>query len=101
MRAIQVLAIACSLLMTGGCETIINLTEGPHVYGGVRNAFHQGDMESSVIAMFDLPFSFVLDTALLPVTALCELLRWMTGWPPPSSRLYPPDDKGRYHSYPV
>lgn len=84
--------LTLSLAALTGCSTIGNFVEGPHVYGGVRSAYLWGDLTYDVAYTFDLPFSFVLDTGLLPVTALTELLRWSTGWPPASDRLYPDPD---------
>jgi uncharacterized protein YceK len=71
------------LIALTGCATIENLTEGPVVYGGLRDIFvKRRDMEGQTFALADAPFSAVLDTALLPVTTLFELIRWMSGWPP-------------------
>jgi len=80
-----ILTLSAGALLAG-CGTVHNLTKGPEVYGGVRydwHVFRNSDMESGAFAMWDLPFSLVLDTALLPVTAMFELIRWLTGWPPP------------------
>lgn len=75
------LAILCFCL--AGCATIENFCDGPVVYGGTRNIWcRPRDMEGQVFAMADSPFSFALDTALSPVTALFELIRWLSGWPP-------------------
>ena len=73
-----------ALSFLGGCGTIANLTEGPVVYGGVRGDWHRqesGTAGSSFFNLVDLPFSFVLDTALLPITASFELIRALSGWP--------------------
>ena len=74
---------------TLGCGTINNLADGPHVYGGVRSVGRYHEPMGDMLSYYDLPCSFVFDTALLPVTLLAELSRWITGWPPPSSRVYP------------
>lgn len=71
-----------------GCGTLNNLGEGPHVYGGVRGVGRYGEPSGNMISYCDLPFSFALDTGLLPVTLLAELSRAITGWPPYSHRLY-------------
>lgn len=53
------------------CGTIINLVQGDYaVYGGVRNDFSaiQDGGILGVLAVIDLPLSFVFDTLLLPVS---------------------------------
>lgn len=53
------------------CGTIINLAQGNYaVYGGVRNDFSaiQDGGILGVLAVIDLPLSFVFDTLLLPVS---------------------------------
>ncbi len=82
--------IAAALLGVplSGCGSINNLGEGPHVYGGVRSMGRYGDLSSNICSYYDLPFSVALDTGLLPVTLLAELLRELTGWPPTSRRIY-------------
>ena len=53
------------------CGTIINLGKGDYtVYGGVRNDFNviQEGGVLGVLAVLDLPLSFVFDTLILPVT---------------------------------
>ena len=53
------------------CGTIINLGKGDYtVYGGVRNDFNviQDGGVLGVLAVLDLPLSFVFDTLILPVT---------------------------------
>ena len=82
-----------AFLGLAGCSTIMNLGEGPHPYGGVRSAYLWGDLSYDIAFTFDLPFSFALDTGLLPLTALVEILRYATGWPPPSERLTPDPDR--------
>jgi uncharacterized protein YceK len=74
----------CLILLMMGCGSVYNLTQGPQVYGGTRYDWHMfsdSDLESGTFAFYDLPFSFILDTALLPITGIFELLRWITGWP--------------------
>ena len=71
------------LIALTGCATVENLTEGPVIYGGLRDIFVKPrDLEGQSFALMDAPFSAALDTALLPVTALFELIRWLSGWPP-------------------
>lgn len=53
------------------CGTIINLSKGNYaVYGGVQNDFSaiQNGGVIGILAVVDLPLSFVFDTLLLPVT---------------------------------
>lgn len=71
---------ALFLLALSGCGTLLNMTQGPVLYGGVR-ALHSFEDGPGWLG-FDVPFSFAFDTALLPVTALFELMRWLSGWPP-------------------
>lgn len=71
-----------------GCGTINNLGEGPHVYGGVRSLGLYGEPMGNMASYCDLPFSFALDTGILPITSLAELARWITGWPARSHRIY-------------
>jgi uncharacterized protein YceK len=66
-----------SMLCLSSCGTIMNLCHEPRVYGGVR-----GDLEPEKVDLFsvpflilDLPFSAVLDTALLPITIWFEIFR--------------------------
>lgn len=62
--------VGLSLNLTA-CGTIISLTEGNYaVYGGVMLDFStiQAGGLLSVLAVIDLPLSFVLDTLVLPVT---------------------------------
>ena len=78
---------ALLLLGLAGCGTIEDLTgqgplEGPapHVYGGVRVALAYNNMTGcarapALIHMPGLPFSAVLDTALLPITGIWALIR--------------------------
>jgi type II secretion system protein G len=76
-------------LPLGGCGTINNLGDGPHVYGGVRSVGHYGEPMGNMASYCDLPFSFALDTGILPITTLAELSRWILGWPARSYRIYP------------
>ena len=77
---------ALALLSLGGCGSFVNLATGPQVYGGVL-----ADVELTetrcvgslrYVGYTDLPFSAVVDTGLLPITAIFEGLRCATGWPP-------------------
>jgi len=78
--------LAIPLLTLSGCGSICNLATGPQFYGGVQEDVRvtqvtlMGNLR--IIGYTDLPFSAVLDTALLPVTGLFELLRALSGWPP-------------------
>lgn len=70
------LALAALVLNLGGCGTFIGTEErGFCPYRGVdedckqvsRN-FHDGGL----LFVFDLPFSFAVDTVMLPVTIPCK-----------------------------
>jgi uncharacterized protein YceK len=76
-----VIAFTCCCL--AGCGTVENLSAGPVVMGGTRNIFlKRRDLEGFSFALMDSPFSLALDTALLPVTGIFEIIRWLSGWPP-------------------
>jgi uncharacterized protein YceK len=84
-RRFFTLAGTMVLLASVGCGTTYNFAshpEGPTIYGGVVFDVELLDPRSSckglgvVFGPLDLPFSLVLDTATLPVTAVCELLGW-------------------------
>lgn len=63
--------LAILLVNLTACGTIINLGKGDYtVYGGVRNDFNviQDGGVLGVLAVLDLPLSFVFDTLILPVT---------------------------------
>lgn len=63
--------LAILLVNLTACGTIINLGKGDYtVYGGVRNDFNviQEGGVLGVLAVLDLPLSFVFDTLILPVT---------------------------------
>ena len=92
----KAVALALGLLAIGGCGTAYNMVKGPQVYGGVRqdelwipHSRWRGNLQ------LDKIFSFALDTALLPITALFEFLRWQTGWPPPGLTPYEPKERKR------
>lgn len=62
---------------------MINLTTGPQVYGGVQQDLRPiGSSCFHFRLLCDIPFSAVVDTGLLPVTAIFEGIRCATGWPP-------------------
>ena len=74
------IAIAAEQVAEASRQTLENLSEGPVAYGGTRNIFcRRRDMEGQSFASMDSPFSFALDTALLPVTGIFEILRWFSG----------------------
>jgi len=79
-RTLALLMAVC--LCTAGCGTINDLTkgdDGQRIYGGVRQdaAMISGSNQSTpmILGILDFPFSFVLDTALLPVTLIFALFR--------------------------
>lgn len=71
--------LAC--LMTAalsGCGSIMNFDYydgGPRVYGGVRIDASGRCWNDEVVGYVDLPFSFVVDTALLPIYLVVEAFR--------------------------
>lgn len=77
--------LAATLL--GGCGTIGNLFTHPEVYGGVRDDLKSHGIEAAAFTVLDLPISFAADTALLPVTGLCGLVRWLNGGYEPGADL--------------
>ena len=77
------------LLLLGGCGTINSLIVGPPVYGGARSVGRYCEPMGNMVSCCDLPFSFALDTGIMPITLLAELSRWSTGWPSRSHRIYP------------
>jgi uncharacterized protein YceK len=76
------------LLLLGGCGTIGNLANDPGIYGGTRYDVDEmgnwGPCSAGIVAVFDLPFSVVLDTAALPFTLIYTLVKPEP--PPPPSR---------------
>ena len=61
-----------AILLLGGCGTIGNLSNDPSIYGGTRydvdEVGNPGPCSMGIVAVFDLPFSVALDTAVLPFT---------------------------------
>lgn len=70
-KRLKLAAFAFYLLNLTACGTIVSLSEGDKsVYGGVQKDFaaiQEGGF-FSILAVVDLPLSFVLDTLMLPVT---------------------------------
>ncbi|QLB44615.1 YceK/YidQ family lipoprotein [Mannheimia pernigra] len=67
----KIIALLCLIFHLSACGTMISLTEKNYrVYAGVTNDFQamQEGGVLAVLAVIDLPLSFVLDTLLLPVT---------------------------------
>lgn len=65
------LLLVTLVLQLTACGTIISLTQDDYrVYSGVSRDLHtiQEGGVLSVLAVVDLPLSFVLDTLMLPVT---------------------------------
>ena len=72
-----VLTLVCIGSLLVGCGTIGDGERGwgPRPYGGVQ--YDLGDQRGCVrvpfwIAIWDVPFSLVLDTLILPYTIFCE-----------------------------
>lgn len=77
VRTVRVLLLALGVVL-GGCGTIGNLSDDPKIYGGLRNDIEEvgrptGPCNPGFLMACDVPFSFVLDTVLLPFTVLYEL----------------------------
>lgn len=67
----KIVVLLCLILHLSACGTIISLVEKDYgVYAGVTNDFQaiQKGGVLAVLAVIDLPMSFVLDTLFLPVT---------------------------------
>jgi uncharacterized protein YceK len=80
---VKLILAAALLVPLVGCGSMYNLATGPRVYGGTRYDVWAFDhLCKGGVLIFDVPFSAVVDTGLLPLTALFELVRWMSGWPP-------------------
>jgi uncharacterized protein YceK len=74
------------LISTGGCGTLIDTFTkqgkdyaGPRIYGGIQldiSAFSGGHMPPpiNIMFVFDVPLSLCLDTAILPISLINELL---------------------------
>ena len=95
----KVLAPALLSLTLAGCGTMIDLTAQrpsplfgpgpvPHVFGGVRvdAVLMEGNSLIGLLCVLDLPLSFVLDVALLPVSIPVECL----ASPEPKDVMEPP-----------
>lgn len=71
LTACRLFALLCLAMSLTGCGTIISLSEQDYsVYAGVTkdfNAIQDGGI-IAVLAVIDLPLSFVLDTLVLPIT---------------------------------
>lgn len=75
MKNLLALVLVASL---SGCGSIMNFEHfdsGPRVYGGVQIDASGDCWEENAIGIVDLPFSFVMDTALLPVYLVFALFR--------------------------
>ena len=81
-RTIALLMAASLALAAAGCGTISDMTkgeDGQRLYGGIRHdagMIQAGSQQAAkVLGILDFPFSFVLDTALLPVTLIFAIFR--------------------------
>ena len=93
-------AAAVLALFVGGCGTISDFSTkgrgfedaGPHVYGGTRldvNTIANPDITSENILVFfilDVPFSFLADTIVLPVTIVWAIVDPEAEAPPADSK---------------
>jgi uncharacterized protein YceK len=81
-RALGRMMVAVLALASAGCGTINDMTkgdQGQRIYGGVRQdagMISGGNSQTAaVLGIIDFPFSFVLDTAFLPITLIVALFR--------------------------
>ncbi len=69
-----------------GCQTSRSFSDGcPSIYSGVRyyNSQISGiPWDGKIFFAFDLPFSAMFDTLLLPFTAFADPVRPPEGWVP-------------------
>lgn len=75
MRKIVICLLIVVSSLLSGCGTILSIIEQDYsVYAGVRRDLATMEQESGlhIVAVVDLPLSFVLDTLLLPVTLAQE-----------------------------
>jgi len=69
------IALLMAVAVLSGCGTIDNMIKGPRVYGGVKTDLRCMKGLAGAILIFDLPFSAIFDTVLLPVTIWFEIFR--------------------------
>ena len=86
IRLAQTLLLASTAVFCG-CGTIHNLIDGPSIYGGVDKAISSPTIDYGVCSdpvlliivipamCFDVAFSAIADTAILPFTIPYELLQ--------------------------
>lgn len=75
IKKLCALALVASL---SGCASILNFDhyrDGPRIYGGTRLDASGHLWSDDAIGYIDLPFSFVMDTVLLPVYLVFEFFR--------------------------
>jgi len=77
MRTARAFLLSCVVAL-GGCGTLGSLSDDPRIYGGLRNDIEEvgrgtGPCNPGFLMACDVPFSFVLDTVLLPFTVLYEV----------------------------
>lgn len=77
-------AAVCGLMV--GCQTSRSFSDGcPGIYSGVRYYNSQittMPWDGRIFFAFDLPFSAILDTLVLPGTAFADPVRPPAGWVP-------------------
>jgi uncharacterized protein YceK len=82
----QLLLCMALCLMTFGCQTTRSFNDGcPGIYSGVR--YYNSQIEAmpwdgKIFFAFDLPFSALIDTFLLPFTAFSDPTKPPEGWVP-------------------
>lgn len=81
----RIIALICFLLLfVPGCGTMYQFDAGPAIYGGVQMdlyVFYETQKSAltsefwfGVLAILDIPFSFVLDTLILPIVVLLNIV---------------------------
>ena len=81
-RALCLLTAVLLAFASSGCGTINDMTkgdQGQRIYGGVRQdagmVSNGNSQTATVLGILDMPFSFALDTAFLPITLIIALFR--------------------------
>ncbi len=71
MKKLLLIIFSVAILVSTGCSSIKSRSDGTQsgLYPGVK-ADLDGSSESSAASILDLPFSFALDTVLLPFDLL-------------------------------
>jgi len=81
---VKALLLVLLALLQSGCWTIYSIganipEKAPPVYGGIRSwhaciTHYDSSAIMGIYTILDVPFSFVLDTLLLPITVILSVL---------------------------